>query len=288
MESTPIHVLALEYKNALQPVHGQAEARAIIREVFGDCVAIPFPELAPDHLLSPSEVASLRSLLARILTGEPIQYVLGHVQFHGLRLAVDSRALIPRPETEELLQRMLDTLPFNPELIIDVATGSGCIALALKKAFPLAQVIGVDLSHEALALAASNGAATGLDVQWMQADALGPQLPLLLNQAMRGPHNLLVSNPPYVPIQDKADMSPQVLAHEPHMALFVEDTDPQIFFRAIAMAGFQAMHAGDVLWLEGHYIHAPETASLVREAGFPEVELLDDLSGNHRFIRARK
>lgn len=286
MEMPTAGALAAEYRQALQPLYSPGELRAIIRMVFASRVGFSFPELEPDRKISPQDAASLHRDLARLAAGEPVQYVLGTVLFHGLTLKVDPRALIPRPETEELVERIASSLPFVPACIVDVGTGSGCIALALKNAYPGARVIGIDKSTDALALARENGEALGLPVEWAQADALGAELAPLLQRTVQGPGNLLVSNPPYVPRTDAAEMAPQVVVHEPHAALFVGEDDPQQFYRAICQAAEQALHPGDVLWLEAHYRHAPATAALVLDAGFSTVDLLRDSSGNYRYIHA--
>ncbi len=277
-----------EHREALATLHGPAEARAMLRAVFQDRLALASPELEPERLLDPEELASLQEPLERLRAGEPLQYVLGHVDFLGLRIAVDPRVLIPRPETEELVDRIIRTSDQPPATVVDIGTGSGCIALALKKAFPQAKVVGVDISTSALELARANGKANGLEVEWPACSALGPELAPLLKKAKSLGGMLVVSNPPYVPVSDKASMQKQVLRHEPHLALFVEDADPQLFYRAISTASASAMGTGDVLWFEAHYRHAAETMAVIKAAGFAEVELIKDLSGNPRFIRAQR
>lgn len=283
-----VHDLLAEYREALIPVHGQSGTRAIIRAVFADRIALSVPELEPERLLTDEEVRMLREPLDRIRAGEPLQYVIGHVEFHGLRLKVDPRVLIPRPETEEMVDRIVGTQHQAPDRIVDIGTGSGCIALALKKAFPQARVIGIDRSPAALDLAKVNSATNRLHVEWMEADALGPDLLLQVKAHAPQERTLLVSNPPYVPHADKASMDVQVLQHEPHLALFVEDADPQLFYRAIAAVAATTLNPGDTLWFEAHFKHAMETASVVKVAGFRNVQLIKDLSGNPRFIHARK
>jgi len=277
------------YRNALLPTHGEHDARAIIRAVLHHELGIAVPELAPERMLSTEQAARLEQVFARILANEPLQYVLGHVEFHGVRLAVDPRVLIPRPETEELVERIVQlSRPLEPVCIVDIGTGSGCIALALKQAFPSARVSGMDRSAPALALAQANGTLNGLAVEWTESDALGPDLLPWLQAGWAPGRTIVVSNPPYVPRIDCAQMQPQVLLHEPHAALFVPDDDPHRFYRAIAAAVALCAVPGDELWFEAHYRFAPETARVVEAFGFRKVELMDDLSGNPRFIRAWK
>lgn len=286
----PITVRSFEgiFRRALLPLHGEGEVRALTRAVFSGKLNIPVPALDPDRLLTPPEAQELSGILQRLVAGEPVQYVLGHVHFMGLRLAVDARVLIPRPETEELVDLIKHRIPYRPACIVDVGTGSGCIALALKQAFPDAAVTGIDASEGALDVARSNSKVNGLEVQWVQLDALGVELmPFLHRQAQEAP-TLIVSNPPYVPLGDKASMQSQVLDHEPHLALFVDDGDPQRFYRAIARAAAGALLPGDELWFEAHYLHARESLAVVLAMGFAQGELIHDLSGNARFIRARR
>jgi release factor glutamine methyltransferase len=283
---TTVALLLEEYRTALLPGHGPAETRAILRRVFAERAGIAIPELEPHRLLAEDEVAPLREVLDRVASGMPLQYALGRVHFHGLELAVNPDALIPRPETEELVDRIVRSCRTAPRRIVDIGTGTGCIALALKKAFPGAAVTGLDISAPCLDLARSNAANNGLDVEWWECDALGPELATALQRG-QGPL-LVVSNPPYVPRSESATMQPQVLRHEPHTALFVDDDDPQLFYRSIAMAAGRSMGPGDQLWFEAHYRHAAGSADVARSAGFTRVELLQDISGNPRFIHAAK
>lgn len=287
MEGTTISELLRHYRGALLPAHGGDEARAILRLVFREKLDQPLPEMEPQRRLSPEEERALRTTLDRVVAGEPVQYALGTTVFRGLRIAVDPRVLIPRPETEEMVDHIVRSVA-PPDRIIDVGTGSGCIALALKEAFPGAAVTGIDISAGALDLARRNAAANGLSVEWRQLDALADDL----GMAWQGPgpqgRTLVVSNPPYVPLADKTAMAPAVVDHEPHLALFVADDDPQRFFRAIATAAFPALRPGDELWFEAHFRHAPRTAEMLRGMGFHQVLCLRDISGNPRFIQARR
>lgn len=285
-EHTTVGSLLIAAHQRLSLLHGPRGAKAITRAWLQDRLALAVPELERERTIPAGRLHLLGTDLDRLAAGEPLQYVLGRVEFHGLRLVVDPHVLIPRPETEELVDRIVRGLPFQPRCIVDVGTGSGCIALAFKKAFPHARVIGLDISPEALRVAGANAQANNLAVQWVQADGLGPELPSMLENLFTAPGNLVVSNPPYVPRSDAAEMERHVLDHEPHLALFVDDGDPHRFFRAIAAAAAAAMVPGDELWFEGHYRHLPETRCVVEAAGFATTQLMDDLNGNPRFIRA--
>ncbi len=263
--------------------HG--EFRAIISAVFKERAGIAHPGLVPERALTAEQARALENDLAKLAAGQPLQYVLGHVPFHGLQLKVDPRVLIPRPETEELVE-LISRRP-APGRIFDVGTGSGCIALALKRSFPDTEVSGIDASSAALELAAENARLNNLQIEWLDVDALGPVFHEVLQKPVAG-RTFVVSNPPYVPQTEAATLQPTVRDHEPSTALFVPDNDPQLFYRAIAGAAYQAFRPGDELWFEGHYRHATGTAALLAQIGFAHVNLLHDLSGNPRFIHAWK
>lgn len=275
-----------DYRDRLLPLHGEAEAKAMARAVFREILGKDPVQCDGRTRLSNDQQVQARSILEKLATGMPVQYALGHTWFHGLRIAVDPRVLIPRPETEELVQLIITAQPTPPVRIVDVCTGSGCIALALKKAFQTAQVRGTDISSEALDVARANARSNGLEVEWRRQDALRTDVFASFVEGSAG-RTIVVSNPPYVPLAEKEDMAANVTEHEPHLALFVEDNDPQIFYRAIATAAARGLAKGDELWFEAHYLHAPVTATAVKAAGFSSVELIQDLSGNPRFIRAR-
>lgn len=236
--------------------------------------------LRRDLALSESELLQVYLPLKRLRSGEPLQYVLGTTDFHGLRLEVGPGVLIPRPETEELIDLILRS-GIRPGSIVDIGTGSGCIALALKNEFQDSTVIGMDVSPQALRIAARNSDRLQLAVEWKQADILDPQFQFPANV------DLIVSNPPYVPLSESSTLATQVRDHEPHLALFVADDDPLLFYRAIAKHAREQMASGGTLWFEGHYQYSRAVADLLREMKFHSVELHKDLSGNDRFIEAQ-
>ncbi|MDQ3099996.1 MAG: peptide chain release factor N(5)-glutamine methyltransferase, partial [Bacteroidota bacterium] len=217
------------YHRELSDRFPAGEVKAIMRAVFSDRLGWdPMDlELCKQEALSESELLDVYLPLKRIRSGEPLQYILGRTNFHGLELVVAPGVLIPRPETEELIELIIRS-EIAPKKIVDIGTGSGCIALALKKEFPNASVIGIDVSIEALAIARRNGERLSIDVEWLQAD--------ILDHAFELPADLdlIVSNPPYVPRSEERSLSIEVRDHEPHLALFVEDIDPLKFYRTIA------------------------------------------------------
>lgn len=269
------------YRAELGARFGAAEARAMARIVFQESFGWDAAELDQRRAtsLSESELLKVYTPLTRLRTGEPLQYVLGHAWFMGMKLHVAPDVLIPRPETEELVD-LIRQRGRDFKRILDIGTGSGCIALALKSHFPHAEVCGADVSDEALRIARRNGADQNLGVEWEHFDVLEDRvkLPLALD--------LLVSNPPYVPRAEENDLEAHVRDHEPHVALFVDDADPLLFYRVIASKGLNVLVPGGELWFEGHYKHAIEVGDLLDQLGYSEVRVLNDLSGSARFIHA--
>lgn len=229
----------------------------------------------------------LQQDLERLVAQEPLEYVLEEAWFDGLLVRVDNRVLIPRPETEELvdwISRDLESMGLTPGRMLDVCTGSGCIALALANRWSSAAVEAWDLSPEALTLAAENATRLGLAVTFKQVDvlqtaALPASAPLV---------DLLVSNPPYVCRAESATMKPNVLDYEPHMALFVSDEDPLVFYRALARLGQEVLTPEGRLYVEINGKLGAETLRLFQEAGYADVTLKTDLYGKDRFVRALK
>lgn len=255
-------------------------AEWIVEEVTGADRAALYRDAPVDA----SAVARVHELTARRAAGEPVQYVLGHADFYGLRLAVSPAVLIPRPETEELVERALASVAgVEAPVVLDVGTGSGAIALALKHARPDAVVVAVDVSPEALAVARANADALGLDVAFVAADALQPSFADGVPPAF----DLVVSNPPYVPAAERASLQREVRDHEPPVALFVPDADPLRPYRVLAGHATHLLVPGGVLAVETHADHGAGVAALFREAGLAEVALHRDLAGRDRVVVGR-
>ena len=217
----------------------------------------------------------------RLAAGEPLQYVLGEAGFCGRPFVVRSGVLIPRPETEELVAWVLRG-EVRSRRLLDVGTGSGCIAVSLALGLPGAELFAADLSDEALAVAAENARRLGARVTLRRADALHG-----LADAFPERFDAIVSNPPYVPESDRAAMHPNVRDHEPGMALFVPDDDRILFYRAIARAGRRLLLPGGRLYFEIYEHAAEETAQMLRQEGYSAVELREDLNGKPRMICSR-
>jgi release factor glutamine methyltransferase len=241
-------------------------------------------------MLSPAELELYKKYTADLLQHQPVQYVLRESWFCGLKFYVDDHVLIPRPETEELVEWVAAEAQaagisagsaHTPGNILDVGTGSGCIAIALKKQLPSLDVYGCDISTEAVAVAERNAAALEADIQFLRLDFRDS------GQWDRLPEiRYLVSNPPYIPLKDKAAMAPHVVEFEPHLALFVEDADPLLFYRALAGFAQRKLAPGGAVFAEIHEELAGPVEELFRKSGFQQVILKKDMQGKDRMIKA--
>ena len=233
----------------------------------------------------PAEVATqLPNLVARLLAHEPVQYVLGTAHFAGMELEVTPATLIPRPETEELAQLIAQEQAGRAGLtVLDVGTGSGCLALAVAQALHPARTVAVDISTEALAVARRNAARYAPEVEFQQLDILSATPGIA-----PGTLDVLVSNPPYVRASERAQMRENVLAWEPETALFVPDTDPLVFYRRLAELATSLLRPGGAVYLEINEALGTETAALFSETAFTAVKVVVDFFGRVRFVRATR
>ncbi len=239
--------------------------------------------LHPEKVFDPTEEAALLQAINRLKTGEPVQYVTGFAAFYGMMLKVNPSVLIPRPETEELVALAIDFLKkqkMETPRIVDVCTGSGCIAIALKKELPGAEVTALDISKEALDVAIENAELILGEnaIQFVQSDFLQD------NSWTTGQYDLIISNPPYVTMADKEKMQPNVLYHEPHLALFVPKEDPLIFYRALASFAKKHLQIGGMLCMEINESLGKSVVQLFTEAGFGKAEIKKDLNGKDRMV----
>jgi release factor glutamine methyltransferase len=220
---------------------------------------------------------------AELLRWRPVQYVIGEAWFAGMRLLVDERVLIPRPETEELVDWCLSSSSLDPLRILDVGTGSGCIALALARSLPQAEVWAADKSKEALAVASANALSLGLGIRIVELDILDRPA----REALPS-FDIIISNPPYVLSADRSAMRDNVLRYEPHAALFVEGQDPLLFYDAISDLASRHLTPGGRLFFEVHEEKGPDVTRLLEGKGFRNVMLKKDLSGRDRMVRAER
>ncbi len=235
--------------------------------------------------LAETSVQDFQQVLARLETHEPIQYIIGSTEFYGLPFTVTPDTLIPRPETEELVAWILEDQKESEEEnslhILDIGTGSGCIAVSLAKHFVKAKVTGYDISQGALKTATQNAIANEVEVTFTQVD-------ILQTEKLASSFDVIVSNPPYVRELEKQEIQSNVLDHEPHTALFVSNTDPLLFYRTIGQLAFDNLSGNGRLFFEINQYLGKETIQLLKEIGFTNVQLRKDIFGNDRMIKACK
>ena len=271
-------------REVLVPRFGKGETEAMIRLIFHHLKGWNATDMVinSDKELSEYTRGKIDEILERVLKGEPIQYVTGEAYFYGMDLMVTPDVLIPRVETQELVDFIVKKYDGVSDLkILDVGTGSGCIAIALARNLPFAQVTGIDISEKALDVAKENGEKLKANVNWVKADVFD-------FSPAADSFDIIVSNPPYVMMSEQRDMEANVLEHEPWVALFVPDDDPLRFYRRIAKMGIDALKDGGTLWFELNAQLADETAKLVKSLGYEDVTLERDIAGKWRFIEAKK
>ncbi len=284
----------------LAGVYDQREARAVARMLVEEKFGLSFTDIicGAVETLSDADKQWIEAAVKRLEQGEPIQYVLGWTWFAGLKFNVRSGVLIPRPETEWLVDNVCaHPAPSNnrPLRIIDIGTGSGCIALSIKQRLPEAYVEAWDISTEALSIAADNARSLSLDIVLRQQDALNIT-PNVLSTAPNDNSavpdspfwDVIVSNPPYICERERTDMARNVLEHEPSTALFVPDTDPLLFYRAITRYAIGSLNDGGRLLFECNTLYAGDTARMMKDEGMAATEVFDDCFGKPRFAVGKK
>ncbi len=240
--------------------------------------------LNPNFKLSDAEVEKWNKILSELQQEKPIQYITGEAWFYGLRFEVNENTLIPRPETEELVEWILNSPIIkhpSPINILDIGTGTGCIPISIKTNLSQANVSAIDVSEKALEVAKRNAVSNKVDISFIQADILEVED---LNQHF----DIIVSNPPYVRNLEKQEIKKNVLDYEPHLALFVEDTDALLFYRKIAQLALKNLSPNGLLFFEINQYLGKETFGLLKNLGFKNIELKKDMYGNDRMIRCEK
>ena len=270
---------------ALTGRYEKEELSAIVRTVCCDMLNIPTTTyyIKEKVALTTEQEARLKEILCRLQQGEPLQYIEGKAPFCGMEFAVRPGVLIPRPETAELVDWIVQDHTSQAPRLLDMGTGSGCIAIALDKLLPLAKVEACDISTEALAVATENNGRNGALVTFFHHDMLDLSTPL--------PHsyNILVSNPPYIKQSEQTSMEQHVTEWEPHTALFVPDEDALCFYRAIAEIGMtEALEPGGCIYVEINQALGAETVALFESYGYKEVTLRKDFYGNDRMVKGVK
>lgn len=254
--------------------------RILLEDLFG--IDLKRQLMNPELRIDEFQHFQLEQAVKRLLAGEPVQYVTGMARFGDILIKVSPSVLIPRPETEEMVQKICASMPKEkPMRIWDIGTGSGCIAIALAKHFENAEVIAFDVSEEALQMAMENAESNGAKVTFVQDDIMNPTSVFFAQ-----PVDLVVSNPPYVCDSERAAMEANVLDWEPETALFVPDDDPLRFYRQILALAKNQLNPQGQIWFEINEAKGEEMLSLCCEMGFPKAEILEDFAGKPRVCRA--
>lgn len=269
-----------QLKNGLAAVAEPQEAQAMIRIIYEDIFNYDQVDVAlrQDSELPEFAQQRITDIISRLQRHEPLQYIVGSARFHGHRFKVTPAVLIPRPETEQLVDLIVDENSASDLRVLDIGTGSGCIAISLARALKFAQVDALDVSRDALAVARENAAALKVRVNFFESDILSPQ------PAAR--YDIIVSNPPYVCWHERESMECNVKDYEPGQALFVPDNDPLLFYKAIAPYAAQSLEKGGRLYLEINQRFGQEVKKLLEENGLDEIRIIEDSYGNTRFAAA--
>lgn len=272
-----------ELWRTLEPLYGNGEARAVTDYVLDVCFGLSKADILCGAVeeMTAEKAAELNKIFGRLMEGEPVQYVLGRAEFSGRWFNVRPGVLIPRPETEELCAWITaDSKASGSPEVLDIGTGSGCIAITLQLGMPESNVTAWDISADALSVARENAQRLGANVNFVRQDAL--------NAKPEGEWDVIVSNPPYICEKEKKDMAVNVLEHEPHTALFVPDADPLLFYRAITRLAVQTLSKGGRLYFEINPIYADDTCRMMQAEGMTAVELRSDMYGKQRMAKGVK
>lgn len=271
-----------EIRQALAGYYSSEEINVFARYLLEKIVGVSSVRLLADwnRTLTAEQREQFRQMTERLKTYEPIQYILGECYFSGLVFHVRPGVLIPRPETEELVMRIAEEWKGKEARLLDIGTGSGCIAIALADRLPQCKVSAWDISAEALDIARENAVLNNLSIDFQQKN--------ILEEPIGETFDVIVSNPPYVLEGEKEVMEPNVLRYEPAVALFVADADPLLFYRRIATLALQALTPDGTLYFEINQAYGKETKELLQTIGFSQVELVQDCFGKDRIIKAKR
>lgn len=270
------------FASKLQPAYDSREAENITSLVFEELFALKKVHLRlVNRTFSEQETKQLEDIANRLMLFEPVQQILGYAFFYKYKFKVNRHVLIPRPETEELVEHVVKAIRQfpHPVSVIDIGTGSGCIAISVKKECPSATVYALDISSEALLVARENAQCLRADIGFLQMDILDETATTQLPEV-----SIVVSNPPYIAQSEAASMFDNVLAYEPHQALFVPDSNPLVFYSRLAALGIQK---GASVFVEINERLGKETVAVFKQAGFASVDLIKDMQGKDRMVIAR-
>lgn len=278
-----MHHIIQHIRNELSPLYSPSEIRTLTHMLLEQVTGLSAADIIAGKLndLSHDNSTKIEEMTQRLKKSEPIQYILGEAHFYNRTFKVTPDVLIPRPETEELIEWILQDAPSATPTIFDIGTGSGCIAITLAKELPGATVHACDISAPALTVAQHNAQDNDALVAFRQQD-------ILTNKTSPTPYDIIVSNPPYIAQSEEQDMHNNVLDYEPHLALFIPDSDPLLFYRHIATFAAQHLSPDGPLYFEINTYNGAATVELLQQQGFRNVTLRNDLSGNPRMIKANK
>lgn len=281
------------FKKELQSIYDEHEIDSFFYIILDKIHSLKRIDLAlnPETVMDGTHLKQWKSIVSDLKIHKPIQYILGETEFYGLRFEVNENTLIPRQETEELVEWIIEITNYelrNTKLkVLDIGTGSGCIAISLAKNLPNAEVFAIDVSDKALATAKKNAELNKVAINFILSNILDV-VTLSAVEGLEQQFDIIVSNPPYVRNLEKAEIKPNVLAYEPHLALFVEDTDALLFYRKIAELAKKNLSSNGKLYFEINQYLGKETVELVESFGFKNVKLIKDIYGNDRIVFAEK
>lgn len=278
-----ISKLKNDFQNALSRLYPSEEIQSFFNIFSEKYLNLSRIEIAlnPERTISETEAEKFQKAIFRLKIHEPIQYIIGETEFYGLPFKVNKHTLIPRPETEELVEWILSGFPpSGARGILDIGTGTGCIAISLAKNLPNAKVSALDISKEALKIAEANAKLNKVEVDFFQTD-------ILAAETLPKKYDVIVSNPPYVRELEKKQMQQNVLKYEPHSALYVKDEDPLLFYRAISRLAKNHLNPGGKLFFEINEYLAYEMTELLKAEGFKNIEIKKDIYGKDRMLKCK-
>lgn len=287
--STKIKDIIRYFKTELTDLYSITEIEQFVFFCFEKYANIKRSTLlsADEKTVSESELLKFNFAVKALKKQKPIQYILEEADFYGLKFFVNEHVLIPRPETEELVQTIITDIKKNKNStnisILDIGTGSGCIAIALKKNIPESNITAIDVSEDALGVAKINAAENGAIPVFLTENILSPSVDFLQNK-----FDIIVSNPPYIPVWQKNEMQKNVVDYEPHLALFVPDNEPLLFYKAIIKHSNKILNPGGGLYFEINEKFGGEVKTEMENEGFKNVEIIKDISNKNRILRGIK
>jgi release factor glutamine methyltransferase len=274
-------------KNELNRLYSEREIHNLTDIIISHTLGIPKHEIHIEKGKIPDDNDKLRiiEIVGELKLGKPIQYIFGYTDFFGLNLRVSPAVLIPRPETEELVKWIIDDQPGKSSVILDIGTGSGCIAIVLKKNLPQSRIYACDVSDAALKLAEENAKSQSVDIVFFHKDIFTNGLLKHHNEPADNLYDIIVSNPPYIPLKEKPSININVSGFEPENALFVPDEDPLIFYRFIASFGLNHLKKNGQIYFEIHESSGPAVKMLLEGSGYSNITIRKDINGKNRMIK---